>query len=97
MSCCGKARAQAQRAISNQPAKLAPGVAVQRKPPLPQNQPAAATNVYFSYFGNTGLTVTGPVSSRVYRFVASGPPLEVDARDAASLARVPNLRRIQHI
>lgn len=96
MSCCGKARAQAQRAISSQPAKLAPSVAAQRRP-LPQNQPPAATNVYFSYFGNTGLTVTGPVSSRVYRFVASGPPLEVDARDASSLARVPNLRRIQHI
>ena len=96
MSCCGKARAQVQRAISNQPARRGPSPAAQPKP-LHRTQSAVAGNVYFSYFGTTGLTVTGPISSRVYRFVSNGPPLEVDSRDAPSLARVPNLRRIQHL
>jgi hypothetical protein len=39
--------------------------------------------------------VTGPVSSQVYRFTANGPQIAVDARDAASLVQVPNLRLIR--
>jgi hypothetical protein len=108
MPCCGKARAQAQRAISHPTARPAPTAAPQRQPqrpaqppaqlrPQPKDQPSAAQNAYFSYLGSTGLTVVGPVSSQVYRFVPSGPPIVVDPRDAASLARVPNLRRIQHV
>lgn len=88
MSCCGKARTQIQGTISNQRPKPAPSAA-------PQAQPYAGQSTYFSYFGKTGLTVTGPVSSRLYRFVANGAPIAVDSRDAASLARVPNLRPIR--
>ena len=54
-------------------------------------------HAYFSYTGDTGLTVTGPVSSRVYRFTANSGPIAVDPRDAAGLAMVPHLRRIQHL
>jgi hypothetical protein len=88
MPCCGQARTQVRQAISNQTAKPA---AVAPRPP----QPPAAQQVYFNYFGRTGITVTGPTSSRVYRFVASGAPILVDARDAAALARVPNLRPVR--
>lgn len=88
MPCCGKARARVQQTISSQTTRPAPGVA-------PKSQPVAGQSVYFNYYGKTGITVTGPVSSRVYRFAASGAPMLVDARDAASLARVPNLRAVR--
>jgi hypothetical protein len=39
------------------------------------------------------LTVQGPVTRRLYRFAAPGAVVAVDARDAPSLARVPQLRR----
>ena len=86
MSCCGKTRAQLQESISTQNPKVAGGAAP---------QPAAAQSIYFRYFGKTGLTVRGPASSVVYRFVGDGAPIAVDPRDAAALARVPNLRAIR--
>jgi hypothetical protein len=91
MPCCGKARLQVPRTITNQRTSAGPGEAPQ--PP----QPASGQSVYFRYFGQTGLTVTGPASSRVYRFAANGGPIAVDARDAASLARVPNLRAVRQV
>jgi hypothetical protein len=99
MSCCGKARAQAKRTVSNPTVsnpKAKPALSVA---PQPQALPAAPAtqSVYFTYAGNTSLTVTGPVSRRVYRFFANSGAMAVDARDAASLARVPNLRQIQHL
>jgi hypothetical protein len=100
MSCCGKARAQAQRAISHQTASPRPAAALQRQSQRQAQhlvQPPAAPNAYFRYLGSTGLTVVGSVSSRVYRFLPSGPPVVVDPRDAASLTRVPNVRRIQQV
>jgi hypothetical protein len=47
----------------------------------------------FQYIGASGLTVQGPVTKRLYRFAAPGAVVTVDARDAPSLARVPQLRR----
>lgn len=47
----------------------------------------------FQYIGGTGLTVQGPVTRKLYRFAAPGAVVAVDARDAPSLARVPQLRR----
>jgi len=90
MPCCGKARAQLQGTISSQRTKPVSSAAS-------QPQPSAGQSAHFSYFGKTGLTVTGPVSSRVYRFSANGAPIAVDPRDAASLARVPNLRIVSHV
>lgn len=48
----------------------------------------------FQYIGGSGLTVQGPTSKRLYRFAAPGAIVAVDARDAASLARMPQLRRV---
>lgn len=90
MSCCGKARNQVQGTISHQRTSVAPASP-------PQVQASTGQSVYFRYFGKTGLTVTGPASSRVYCFAANGAPIAVDARDAASLARVPNLRALRQV
>jgi len=58
-------------------------------------QSATGQTAYFSYLGQTGITVTGPYSGRAYRFTANSAPVAVDARDAAALARVPNLRMVR--
>jgi hypothetical protein len=52
------------------------------------------SQVYFEYSGQTGLTVTGPVSGRRYRFDGPGARLAVEPVDKPSLERVPNLRRV---
>ena len=62
-----------------------------RTPQIIETAPA----VLFEYVGNTGLTATGPFTGRRYRFDGTGAQVEVDARDAASLMGVPNLRRVR--
>jgi hypothetical protein len=94
VSCCGKARSQVQRKIAPRRTGIASGAAPVAAAPSSLPSPGAA--VYFRYYGNTGLTVTGPSSSRVYRFSPNGAPIAVDVRDAASLSRVPNLRAVRH-
>ena len=49
---------------------------------------------FFRYVGRTALTVVGPVSGKYYRFVAPGATVESDPRDAASLEKVPQLRKV---
>jgi hypothetical protein len=49
---------------------------------------------YFEYTGKTALTVIGSATGKHYRFAATGVEVAVDSRDAASMAGVPNLRRI---
>lgn len=88
MPCCGKARAQLQQTTSSQ--RTRPAASAVSSPPSP------IQSAYFRYVGKTGLTVTGPASSKMYRFLANGAPVAVDARDAAALARVPNLRLVGH-
>jgi len=41
------------------------------------------------------MTVTGPASGATYRFAAPGARLQIDRRDAAAIASLPNLRRIE--
>ena len=48
----------------------------------------------FEYCGSTALTAMGPVTGRSYRFERPRARVAVDARDAAAIAAVPNLRRI---
>lgn len=109
MPCCGNARTQAQRAISSPPARttpaargtssaeVTPATKAVRQPARPQAASVGSPRVYFKYLGPSGLTVTGPASSTVYRFVANGAPIAVDPRDAGSLARVPHLRMVGRI
>jgi hypothetical protein len=57
-------------------------------------RPAPRRTLEFEYVGRTGLSVTGPTSQIGYRFDRPGARATVDARDGASLARVPMLRQI---
>jgi hypothetical protein len=54
-------------------------------------QPLSST---FQYVGETSITAVGPTQDEKYRFGYPGGILQVDPRDRASLAAVPNLRKI---
>ena len=56
---------------------------------------ARAGHPEFRYTGATALTVTGPVTGRIYRFSAPGARLEVNRHDAASLLYVPSLQAVR--
>jgi len=86
MSCCGKKREEIRSAIQFRPVSQ-PIRRRDFKPALP-----AHPGVVFEYIGKTALTAIGPVSGRHYRFSRPGAVLEVDPRDSAPLAAVPNLR-----
>lgn len=88
MSCCG-------RQTSNFTAPATP-----HRPASPHANGSAAppqarqTHVYFEYAGQTGLTVTGPVSGKRYRFDRPGARLAVEPVDKPAIERVPHLRRV---
>lgn len=84
MSCCGGKRRQLQTSPSIEPL-----------PETPVPTAALRTPVTFEYVGQTGLTATGPYTGRRYRFDGPGARVEVDERDAPSLAAVPRLRRVR--
>ena len=89
MSCCGKMRASAGApGMIASAAGAAPAYA--RAPRL------RVSRVIFEYVGRTGLTVIGLGSGRRYRFDRHGARLEVDLKDRASLAGVPQLRQVIH-
>jgi hypothetical protein len=41
------------------------------------------------------MTVAGPMSGATYRFGAPGAKVQIDMRDAPSMAALPNLRRLE--
>jgi hypothetical protein len=87
MSCCGQNRQRIRELDSSQPM---PGLspADNRTPRAP-----SLSLVYFEYVGRTGLTVTGPITGKRYRFPKPGDKVAVDSNDAPSLAVVPNLQQ----
>ena len=62
--------------------------------PAPTAASRAASFASFQYVGSTALTVFGAASGTRYRFTAPGAIVRVDARDAASMSAVPNLRPV---
>ncbi len=89
MGCCGNNRAAPGppgAATATRPGSATAGQAQQRAP---------AAVVHFQYMGSTALSARGMFSRRVYRFAAPLAVLEVDARDAPSMAAVPLLRRVK--
>jgi hypothetical protein len=80
MACCGQGRAAASG--SDALAK-----------PADQPRPAQSL-VLYEYTGATGMTVRGPRSGATYRFEHTGAKVAIDPRDVASLAGVPNVRRV---
>jgi hypothetical protein len=87
MSCCGQKRDQLRRSIpivqTSHPAK----------PRGFSEQFVRHQSISFQYIGKTALTAVGPISGRHYRFSHSGAIVEVDPRDAPSLAGIPTLRK----
>lgn len=60
----------------------------------PRLEPPARNGVVFTYLGRTALTVTGPATGTIYRFVTPGAHLRIDPRDAPALQRVAVLRAV---
>jgi hypothetical protein len=89
MSCCGQVRQQMRSQAG--PAVRADNTAraASSEQSLFDQRGAA-----FQYVGKTAMTAIGLVSGRQYRFASPGAILQVDPRDRASLAAVPNLRQI---
>jgi len=81
MSCCGQRRAQAAGS----------GRAIEPVRGLRRGSNVAL----YEYTGGSGMTVIGPVSSLRYRFEHPGAKVQIDPRDIASMAGLPNLRRIR--
>jgi hypothetical protein len=87
--CCGNNRAQYRGTTANlPPPNLAPRGADTR-PSM-----ARLSGATFEYIGRTGLTVTGAVTGRRYRFDQPGSRLGVDPRDRPSMATIPVLRQV---
>ena len=79
MGCCGQSRGTINTSGT--------AVGTKRPPPRPR-----AT--LFEYTGSTAMTVTGPMSGARYRFDGPGAKVQIDMRDAPSMAAVPNVRRL---
>jgi hypothetical protein len=85
MSCCGKSRAQIKASLPSRNTNV---------PPQRVNVPLPPGSVVFEYTGRSRLTVIGPVTHRRYEFIGFGARVQVDPRDAPSVATVPSLRRV---
>jgi hypothetical protein len=80
MACCGQRRG----AIDTS------GTAAAAKRPPPKSRV-----VLYQYTGPTAITVAGRMSGAKYRFAGPGAKVQIDMRDAPSLAALPNLRRLE--
>jgi hypothetical protein len=87
--CCGQKRAQA-RQIKQVEKVSRPG-----EKPATHPRPKGNSPPLFQYLGETGLTVMGPRSRRLYRFGHPGAVVAVDLRDKQALAAVSVLRQVK--
>jgi hypothetical protein len=96
--CCGKLR---QPFASRLQATSAPrSSAVGGGPPggaavSPSGVAGNRSSEAFEYAGSTALTVVSPVTGKTYRFGSTGARVQVDSRDRAWVAFVPNLQRVR--
>lgn len=84
MSCCRNKRTElVQRPVNN--------IIVSN----PEYKPKKIwDNVNFKYVGETGLTVTGSITGKLYRFARPGDIQLVDYRDAGSMRAISVLKRL---
>jgi len=80
MACCGQRRGQ-----------MATGGAIAA---AAKRAPPGSRVALYQYTGMTAMTVAGPLSGAKYRFAAPGAKVQVDPRDVAAMATLPNLRRL---
>ena len=52
-------------------------------------------DVSFEYTGNSGLTLTGGITGKKYRFNHNGDVQLIDYRDASGMMGIPVLRRLK--
>lgn len=86
MPCCGDKRRQITATPRNGVERMAAAGMEQQIVP--------SQTVQFRYEGKTALTVMGPITRLRYRFASPRAVLDVDTRDAPSVAAVPHLRRV---
>jgi hypothetical protein len=86
MPCCGKKRADAQRAASS---------AAPPQTGLTPSTHQPGAGVVFEYFGQTSMSVTCPVSQQRYYFSHPGARVEVEPGDVATVTAVPYLRMLR--
>jgi hypothetical protein len=89
MSCCGSKRQQ-QFPLPPRPAATNSGISS-----VPTGVPGRVqqTVMFFTYEGETALTVTGRATGRRYRFPHAGARVAVDMRDVPGMRGVAVLRR----
>jgi hypothetical protein len=92
MGCCGKNR---ERYVTR--VQRGTGEPEQQGDGVRRLRAKAPVTVVFQYVGRTGLTVRGPFSGKRYRFDFHGARVAIDARDAASMAAVPNLEKVKKV
>lgn len=62
----------------------------------PSVHPSRTTSdVYFEYTGETGLTVTGSITGKKYRFSGKGDMQLIDYNDSSGMMGVPVLKRVK--
>ena len=93
MGCCGGKREQFRNQVLIDQSHID---AEADRVMSPSPGPVLSDVVYFQYLGKTGLTATGPITGRRYRFDGHGAVSPVDERDAPSVTAIPNLRRVSN-
>lgn len=81
-NCGNKRNTLISRPLSNQTAMI-----VNRQPPK------MWPDISFEYMGNTGLTVKGNVTGKLYRYDKKGDTSLIDYRDASGMMRLSLLKR----
>jgi hypothetical protein len=84
MSCCGN-----QRSSIRQESPVRHSVTASPSSASGHWTPGAT---HFEYTGHGQLTVTGPLTGQVYRFIGPGARVLIHGADASSLILVPGLR-----
>ncbi|MEI9810559.1 MAG: hypothetical protein WDO16_23285 [Bacteroidota bacterium] len=84
MACCGNKRNEYSRSLDIAQVPGSPAAVVTTQEDIP-----------FEYIGNTGLTVTGNISGRKYRFSGNGDIQLINYRDAGGMMAVPVLRKLK--
>jgi len=92
MGCCGKNRERYMTRTQG-----GTGEPVSQGNGFRRLRAEAPVTVVFQYVGRSGLTVRGPFSGKRYRFDSHGARVAIDARDAASMAAVPNLEKVKKV
>ena len=88
MACCGKAREALRATPQGQQTRRPVGIYA------PPSRRELYSTAYFEYVGDTGLTVIGPYTGKVYRFDRPGARVAVDLRDKGSLVAVRLVKQL---